>query len=103
MTHPPPIRDCQASADYLELARRPGGDQFPLESLVTVDTDALNYRTEPGLSASIIMVLSSGTEAAILDGPVYADGFTWHQLGLPGYGPDGSPAGWVAGEFLAAR
>lgn len=68
-----------------------------------VTTDALNYRTEPGLGAEVIEVLAAGTEGAILDGPVYADGYTWYQLGLPGYGPDGAAPGWVAGEFLASR
>jgi len=67
-----------------------------------VTTDALNYRTAPGLGAGIITVLPAGTAGGVLDGPVAADGYTWYQLGLPGYGPDGATPGWVAGEFLAA-
>ncbi|MCC6791760.1 MAG: SH3 domain-containing protein, partial [Thermomicrobiales bacterium] len=61
----------------------------------------LNYRTDPSTGGDVIEVLADGTEGAILDGPVYADGYTWYQLGVPGYGPDGETPGWVAGEYLA--
>ena len=45
-------------------------------------------------------MLPGGTEGAVLDGPVSADGYEWYQLGLPGYGPDGATPGWVAGDYL---
>lgn len=94
-----------ASANYLDLEERTGppppssGGEFEIGDLV-VTTTALNYRTEPSLDAAVVKVLSTGTQGGILDGPVSADGYTWYQLGLPGYGPDGATPGWVAGEFL---
>jgi hypothetical protein len=84
-----------------ELLRLAGGGGVGLGSQVIIDADGgLNYRQRPGLGAAVIVVLSDGTQASILDGPVHADGYTWWQLGLPGYGPDGKAPGWVAGEFL---
>jgi uncharacterized protein YraI len=71
------------------------------DEVVVVD-GPLNYRTDPTVDADVIEVLAEGTGGSILDGPVYADGWTWYQLGLPGYGPDGETPGWVAGEFLGA-
>lgn len=67
---------------------------------VAVNAGGLNYRQRPGLGAAVIMVVRDGTQGEVLDGPVHADGYTWWQLGLPGYGPDGNPAGWAAGTFL---
>jgi uncharacterized protein YraI len=75
---------------------------FAIGQAVIVVDGPLNYRTDPGLGGDIVDILPEGTEGAILDGPVYADGWTWYQLGLPGYGPDGDTPGWVAGEFLGA-
>lgn len=65
-----------------------------------VATTALNYRAQPTLNGGIIMVLPEGTQGAIYEGPYAADGYNWYKLGLPGYGPDGQAAGWVAGEYL---
>jgi uncharacterized protein YgiM (DUF1202 family) len=73
---------------------------FAIGDEVVVVDGPLNYRTDPTPAAGVIDVLAEGTDGAILDGPVYADGWTWYQLGLPGYGPDGETPGWVAGEFL---
>ena len=68
--------------------------------MVVVADGRLNYRSDPAIGASVLEVLPEGTEGAILDGPIYADGWTWYQIGLPGYGPDGQVPGWSAGEFL---
>jgi hypothetical protein len=82
----------------LTYATADGG--FTIGAAVVVVDGPLNYRTDPSLGAGVLEVLSEGTEGAILDGPVYADGWTWYQIGLPGYGPDGAVPGWAAGEFL---
>jgi uncharacterized protein YgiM (DUF1202 family) len=88
------------AAEFLSYVEA-GGDFSAGDEVVVID-GALNYRADPSIDAEVIKVLPDGTEGAILDGPVYADGWTWYQLGLPGYGPDGEPAGWVAAEYLAA-
>lgn len=87
------------AGDFLAYVSSGGG--FVIGEMVTVVDGPLNYRTEPYVGAPVLEVLATGTEGAILDGPVYAGGYTWYQLGLPGYGPDGAAPGWVAGEFLA--
>jgi hypothetical protein len=84
---------------FLAGAGADGG--FAIGNEVIVVDGPLNYRTDPTLGAGVILVLAEGNVGAILDGPVYADGWTWYQLGLPGYGPNGDTPGWVAGEFLA--
>lgn len=85
------------------LAYVSGGGGFSMGDMVVVVDGPLNYRTDPWVGAGVLEVLATGTEGAILDGPVYDGGYTWYQLGLPGYGPDGAAPGWVAGEFLGYR
>jgi hypothetical protein len=82
------------------LAGAGASSGFAIGDQVTVIDGPLNYRVDPAVDARILKVLAEGTEGAILDGPVYADGWTWYRLGLPGYGPDGDTPAWVAGEFL---
>jgi uncharacterized protein YraI len=82
------------------LASGSSGGGFGIGDMVVVVDGPLNYRTDPAIGAEVLEVLPEGTEGAILDGPVYADGWTWYQIGLPGYGPDGQTPGWAAGEFL---
>ncbi|HUG61673.1 MAG TPA: hypothetical protein VMP03_07500 [Methylomirabilota bacterium] len=48
----------------------------------------------------MIAVFFAGTQGAITDGPVYADGYTWWEFSTEGYGPDGAAPGWLAGQFL---
>lgn len=88
------------AGQYLSYVSANG--DFAIGDAVVVIDGALNYRADPSTGGDVIEVLSDGTEGAILDGPVYADSYTWYQLGLPGYGPDGETPGWVAGEYLAA-
>jgi uncharacterized protein YraI len=83
---------------FLGAVSADGG--FALGDTVVVVDGPLNYRPDPAIGAGVLEVLSEGTAGAILGGPIYADGWTWYQLGLPGYGPDGEAPGWVAGEFL---
>ena len=81
-------------------AAQPG---FGIGEGVYVGTDALNYRTGPGLGYAVIDVFYYGKEGAITAGPIYAGGFTWYEFSTAGYGPDGATPGWVAGEFLVPR
>jgi hypothetical protein len=57
---------------------------------VTLDGDGLNVRTAPSTSATILTQLPMTVLATILDGPQYADGFTWWQISGAGV------TGWVA-------
>jgi uncharacterized protein YgiM (DUF1202 family) len=63
-----------------------------------VAAEALSYRAGPGLDAAVIDLLPFGTVGVITDGPVAADGYTWYEFDVDGYG---DAPGWVAGEFLA--
>ena len=89
-----------AAGEYLAYVSAGGG--FAIGDAVVVVDGPLNYRATPTIGAAVLEVLAEGTAGAILDGPVYADGYAWYQLGLPGYGPDGATPGWVAGGFLGA-
>lgn len=63
---------------------------------VYVTSDSLNVRSGPGTGYTVIDIMSNGQNGLIIDGPVYADGYTWFQLTYVG----GTSDGWVAGEFL---
>jgi hypothetical protein len=52
----------------------------------------LNFRSSPGLSAEVVTCQPDGTTAAVVEGPVDADGHAWWRLeGL----------GWGSGQYLA--
>jgi uncharacterized protein YraI len=60
-----------------------------------VETDfALNMRTGPSTSNSIVVTLPAGANCTVLSGPTIND-WTWYELNCPGFG-----TGWAAGEFL---
>jgi hypothetical protein len=65
---------------------------------VVVDADGvgLNLRVDATLDADVIAVLSDGTVATVVDGPVSVDGHAWYELDVDG------TTGWSAGEYLAA-
>lgn len=88
------------AGDFLTQGTAGGG--FGIGDTVEVVDGPLNYRTDPSLGAGVLEVLPEGTAGAILGGPVYADGWTWYQMGLPGFGPDAQTPGSVAGEFLGS-
>jgi uncharacterized protein YraI len=91
-----------AAGAYLDFQSVGGPDPgFSIGQQVVVDTDFLNYRTGPSITASVIRVFPGGTQGAVTDGPVSADGYVWYEFSTAGYGPDGATPGWVAGEFLA--
>ncbi len=63
---------------------------------VYVASDSLNVRSGPGTGYSVIDIMVYGQNGLIIDGPVYADGYTWFQLTYVG----GTTDGWVAGDYL---
>lgn len=82
------------AGDYLKpLGTLPS--RFPVGSSVQATT-SLNLRSDPGLSASIIVVLWPGALLTITGAPVSADGYSWYPVKTT-YGT----TGWVAGNYLA--
>ncbi len=73
------------------------GIGFSIGDTVFVDTDLLNVRSGPGTGYSVIDAIAYGTNGLIVDGPVFADGYTWYELNYVG----GSSDGWVASDFLS--
>lgn len=59
-----------------------------------VNTDFLRMRDGASLDAAVLAVLSGGTVATVLDGPVQADGYPWFQVSTE-FG-----TGWVCGEYF---
>ncbi len=59
--------------------------------VVTIDSDCLQVRDQPGLAAVPVDCLDNGTEVTISAGPAERDGLTWWRL-------DGQ--GWSAGQWL---
>ena len=59
--------------------------------VVTIDSECLQVRDQPGLAAVPVGCLDNGTEVTISAGPAERDGLTWWRL-------DGQ--GWSAGQWL---
>src|SRR5690606_10630931 len=55
-------------------------NSFAVGDIVAVDTDGINFRESPGLSASPVTVIRDGTQGTVIDGPRQADGYTWVHL-----------------------
>lgn len=85
--------DGWVAGDYLGYV---SGTGFAIGDVVYVTSSTLNVRSGPGTGYTIDDVLYSGDQGVIVDGPVYADGYTWYQIN---YGA-GAWYGWVAGEYL---
>lgn len=73
------------------------GIGFSIGDTVFVDTDLLNVRSGPGTGYSVIDAIGYGTNGLVVDGPVFADGYTWYELNYVG----GSSDGWVASDFVS--
>jgi len=58
-------------------------------------TERLNIRQGWGTEGRVLSVLTPGTVATVINGPQYADGFTWWDVRIEGWG-----TGWVAGDWL---
>lgn len=67
----------------------PGG----LALVNTTEGDQLNVRQGPGTAYTIVGKLPDGARVSVLDGPRYADGFTWWKIraatGLEGWAVEG--------------
>jgi uncharacterized protein YgiM (DUF1202 family) len=86
-----------ASLALLIGAAAPAAAQeYAPSQAVFVDTDGLNFRSDPGLDGEVVDLLPFGTEGTVVDGPVEEDGYSWYELDL-----DNGGSGWVAGGFLS--
>lgn len=65
---------------------------------VMVNTDMLNFRSEPGVGAGVIAAFPYGTVGNVNDGPVDADSYSWYQITV--YGEGGPVTGWAVGVYL---
>ena len=73
------------------------GGAFSIGDTVFVSDGPLNVRSGPGTGYSAIDTIAYGTNGLVVDGPVFANGYTWYELDYVG----GSSDGWVAGDFLS--
>jgi uncharacterized protein YraI len=73
------------------------GNGFSIGDTVSVNTDALNVRSGPGTGYSVIDTIGYGANGLVVDGPVFANGYTWYEIDYVG----GSSDGWVASDFLS--
>ena len=80
----------------LVAAGNPGGsDKFAIGDTIQV-TSAVNFRTAPTTSASVIALLSAGTTGTVVGGPQTANGYTWWQ-----FRTSGGSVGWSIQDSLA--
>ncbi|HWK81569.1 MAG TPA: SH3 domain-containing protein, partial [Thermomicrobiales bacterium] len=61
-------------------------------------TDAVNFRSAAGTSASVIAVLAAGTTGTITGGPTSANGYVWYQ-----FRTSGGTTGWAVQDWLAKQ
>ncbi|MBA2278428.1 MAG: SH3 domain-containing protein [Chloroflexia bacterium] len=59
-----------------------------------VTSDGLRLRASPRLSASVLAALPQGRQAAVVDGPRSADGYTWLRIDTR------EGRGWCVAEYL---
>lgn len=71
------------------------GGGWPIWTTLEVANGPLNLRCCHGIGTTIVGTLLEGVQVEIVDGPVYASGYSWYAV----YVETGS-LGWVAGEFL---
>lgn len=65
---------------------------------VVTNTDSVNLRTEPSISAEAVDQFAAGVELTVIGGPEDADDFTWWQVEVPG--SEGPVQGWLAADFI---
>ena len=76
-------------------APAPGGTYAPGDT-VYVNTDDLNLRANPDLASLIVTVVSAGTQATVVAGPMRADAMHWYQLQTSG------GTGWAVEKYLSS-
>lgn len=69
---------------------------FPVGEDLTVQVDALNLRSGPGLGYGVIAGLSYGTVVTTTDVAANGDGYQWFNVYVPSLGV----SGWVASMYL---
>jgi uncharacterized protein YgiM (DUF1202 family) len=68
---------------------------FEAGAAIYVNTDAINVRQSPSLSAEPITVLVTNETGTIAEGPKVADGQTWYKIDTA------SGSGWAAAQYLS--
>lgn len=63
---------------------------YPIGMTIQVVADAVRVREAPGTGTEVVGALARDTRAAIVDGPLDADGHTWFEIKAT------SVSGWVA-------
>lgn len=79
------------------LATSESGSQervFASGEAVYVNTDAVNLRSQPGLDADVVVVLTQHQNGIVLAGPEPADGHTWYQV------ESAEGTGWASAQFF---
>jgi quercetin dioxygenase-like cupin family protein len=68
-------------------------------TVVTTNTDTVNVRTEPSVTADVVEQVAEGVDMTIVSGPEEADDYTWYEVEIT----DSGQTGWVADEFFDAE
>lgn len=78
------------------LGTTPGNGDFKAGDAVRVFDGPVNFRQSAGLAAKVLAVVPQNGLFKVVEGPVFADGYTWVKVFNYGYGQ-----GWIATDFLA--
>ncbi len=68
--------------------------EFSIGENVYIDTDGINIRTSPGVSAKVVTILHQNETGRIVDGPKSADGYVWYKI------ETSSNTGWGVSRYL---
>lgn len=71
----------------------PASGRFKAEDRIYIAVAELNFRAAPSLTASVVNVLTAGTEACVVSGPRYGDNLDWYRIRTAGR------EGWIAGQY----
>lgn len=88
-----------ASAQFFgKGAADPAPVSFSIGTMVvSVDSDAVNIRTEPGVASALVAQLAPGEAAEVIGGSREADSYTWVNVQI------GDSTGWAVKQFLIAE
>lgn len=85
------------ASDFLDGGSSGG---WPEGTAVHVTSDNVNLRSGSGLGYGVVGTFDTGTNAWVVAGPQFADGYTWYNISMV---IDGQGAvGWMADDFLAS-
>jgi uncharacterized protein YgiM (DUF1202 family) len=86
-------------ADIVLTDEQPATTGFELGAAVSVNTDLLNLRQDPGVNTGIIETYAFGATGTIVSAsPTVVDTLTWHQVKID----DDGNTGWMAEMFLSS-